>query len=273
MAQVSSRSQRIARASVRSTVKDAWCMRRAWWFTATARTRARFARTFLGSFWLGLSNLLSIAALALVYGTVFRVQDFNEYVVYLGIGLVVWNGLSSAIGSAPNLFEHNQSHVHNTNLNPIFYVLEEWAFQLQSFLQSFVLVVLALSWFQRSLIPNLLIYGWLPLLNLFLFLFWVPMIVCLLGARYRDFYQLVPIVLQLVFLLSPILYRKDNLGSMAWTANLNPLYRVLSPLRHSLMAGELQWFIGLLLLAINGVGICVALRWLNRERSNIPFLI
>ena len=42
------------------------------------------------------------------YGTVFKVQDFNTYVVYLGIGLVVWNGISSAIGSAPNLFEHNQ---------------------------------------------------------------------------------------------------------------------------------------------------------------------
>ena len=53
------------------------------------RTRARFARTFLGSFWLGLSNLLSIAALALVYGAVFKVQDFSTYVVYLGIGLVV----------------------------------------------------------------------------------------------------------------------------------------------------------------------------------------
>ena len=36
----------------------------------------RFARTFFGSFWLGLSNLLSIAALALVYGAVFKVQDF-----------------------------------------------------------------------------------------------------------------------------------------------------------------------------------------------------
>ena len=47
-----------------------------------------------------------------------------------------------------------------------------------------------------------------------LVLFWAPMIVCLLGARYRIS-QLVPIVLQLVFLLSPILYRKDNLGSMA----------------------------------------------------------
>ena len=126
-----------SRSSVRSTLKEAWRMRQAWWFTATARSRARFARTFLGSFWLGLSNLLSIAALALVYGTVFKVQDFNTYVIYLGVGLVVWNGISSAISSAPNLFEHNHAQVHSTNLNPIFYVLEEWAFQLQTFLQSF----------------------------------------------------------------------------------------------------------------------------------------
>ena len=266
-------SRFISRASVRSTVMEAWRMRRAWWFTATARTRARFARTFFGSFWLGLSNLLSIAALALIYGTVFKVQDFNTYVVYLGVGLVVWNGINSVIGSAPNLFEHNHSQVHNTNLNPIFYVLEEWAFQLQTFLQSFVLVVLVLTSFQHNLLLNLLLYGWLPLLNLFLFLFWAPMIVCLLGARYRDFYQLVPIVLQLVFLLSPILYRKDNLGSMAWTASLNPLYQILSQVRYSLMAGELQWSIGLSLLAINCIGIYVSLYWLNRERSNIPFLI
>ena len=263
----------IPTSSVRFTLHDAWRMRRAWWFTATARTRARFARTFLGSFWLGFSNLLSIAALALVYGTVFKVQDFNTYVVYLGIGLVVWNGLSSAIGSAPNLFEYNHAHVHNTNLNPIFYVLEEWAFQLQTFLQSFGLVVIALSWFQHNLLLNLLLYGWLPILNLFLFLFWAPTIVCLLGARYRDFYQLVPIVLQLVFLLSPILYRKDNLGAMAWTANLNPLYRVLSPVRHSLMAGEVQWLVGFFMLAINVVGLLIALRLLNRERPHLPFLI
>ena len=259
--------------SVLSTVNEAWRIRRAWWFTATSRTRARFARTFLGSFWLGLSNLLSIAALALVYGTVFKVQDFNTYVVYLGTGLVVWNGISAAIGSAPNLFESNHTHVHNTNLNPIFYVLEEWAFQLQTFLQSFGLVVIALSWFQHSLLVNLLLYGWLPLLNLFLFLFWAPAIVCLLGARYRDFYQLVPIVLQLVFLLSPILYRKDNLGAMAWTANLNPLYRVLSLVRHALMAGEVQWSAGLLLLGLNLLGLWVALHWLSRERPHLPFLI
>jgi lipopolysaccharide transport system permease protein len=259
--------------SVRHTVAEAWAMRRLWWFTATARTRARFVRTFFGGFWLGLSNLFSIAALALVYGTVFNVQDFDSYVVYLGLGLATWNSISTAIGSAPNLFEHNHSHVHNTNLNPIFYTLEEWVFQLQAFAQSFLPVVLALSWFQHNLLLNLALYGWLPLLNLSLFVYWLPVIVCLLGARFRDLYQLVPIVLQLVFLLSPILYQKTNMGAMVWAADFNPIYRMLSPLRHTLMVGEVQWVIGFVLFAVNLAGIWVALRLLNRERPYLPFLI
>ena len=73
--------------SVLSTIHEAWRVRRAWWFTATSRTRARFARTFLGSFWLGLSNLLSIAALAIVYGTVvslgFATLENYDYVYRL----------------------------------------------------------------------------------------------------------------------------------------------------------------------------------------------
>ncbi len=259
--------------SVRRTLREAWQMRRVWWFTATARTKARFVRTFFGSFWLGLSNLFSIGALAFVYGAVFKVKDFNTYVVYLGIGLVVWNTIASAVGSAPNLFEHNNAHVHNTNLNPVFYTLEEWSFQLQTFVQSFFLVVLALGFFQKSLLLNLVLVGWLPLLNLFLFLYWLPVFVCLLGARYRDLYQLVPIVLQLVFLLSPILYKKDSLGGMVWTANLNPFYRILSPIRYSLMTGELNLLEGFLTLGINIICIWLAIRLLNKERPNLPFLI
>jgi lipopolysaccharide transport system permease protein len=259
--------------TVLGTLRDGWALRRVWWFTATARTRARFARTLFGSFWLGLSNLLSIAVLALVYGTVFKVQDFSNYVVYLGVGLVVWNSIAAAIGTAPNLFEHNAAHVHNTNLNPIFYTLEEWAFQVQTFLQSFLLVLLALSFFQVSLIPHLLLVGWLPLANLLMFLYWAPLLVCLLGSRYRDLYQLVPIVLQLVFLLSPILYEKKNLGSLSWTADINPLYRFLSPLRHCLIQGSLQGWPDLVLLMVNLVGIWLAAWLLNRERRYLPFLI
>ena len=251
----------------------AWSSRRAWWFTATARTKARFARTGLGSLWLGLSSLLSITALSLVYGTVFKVQNYSQYVVYLGTGLVAWNVIASAVSAAPNLFEYNAGQLKNTNLNPIFYTLEEWAFQVQTFLQSFGLVLLALSFFQPLLLVNLLKTGLLPLVNLLLFVYWVPLLLCLVGARYRDLFQLVPIVVQLIFLLSPILYQKTSLGKLSWIADFNPFYSYISSLRHALLQGEISMYQSGWLLFVNILGIWVALTLLERERPLLPFLM
>ena len=259
--------------SVLELFRYAVATRRAWWFTATARTRARFARTIFCSFWLGLSNLLSIAVLALVYGTVFRVADFRGYVLYLGFGLVLWNSLSSAIAAAPNLLEHQAPLLKNTSLNPIFYTLEEWAFQLQTFGQSFLLVILTLGFMQPVVWLNLFTAGLLPLLNFLLALYWIPLIICLFGARYRDLYQLVPIVLQLLFLLSPILYQARNLGRFAWTADVNLLYQLLAPLRDALLHGHGHPGRGAVMLCVNSVGTWIALWLLNRNRAALPFFV
>jgi lipopolysaccharide transport system permease protein len=259
--------------TVAKSLKFAWDSRRAWWFTATARTRERFARTKLGSFWLGFSNLLSIAVLAVVYGAVFKVKDFNAYVVYLGTGLVAWNAIAASIQSAPSLFKNNAKNLQNTNINPIFYSLEEWAFQLQTFLQSFILVIGVLSIFQPTLIRNMILVGPLPLINLLLFIYWFPLLLCLLGVRYEDFFQLVPIMIQLVFLLSPILYQKEALGSLGWAADFNPFYRVLSNLRHALIQGNLKLDQTFAILFINIMGILFSVWLLDRQRSKLPFWV
>ena len=99
-----------------SDLKFAYHSRYSWWFTATARTRARFSKTILGNYWLGLSNLLSIISLGFVYGVVFSINDFRSYFVYLGLGLVLWNSLASAINSAPELLSHNAQNIKNTNV-------------------------------------------------------------------------------------------------------------------------------------------------------------
>jgi len=255
------------------TILEAWKSRRVWWFTAMARTRARFARTILGSFWLGFSNLLSIGTLAAVYGTVFKIADFNHYIVYIGIGLVVWNSLSSSISSAPSLMDHNINQLKNTNLNPFFYVLEEWSFHLQTFLQSFALVMATLGLLKGEILINLLSIGWIPVINLFIFMLWVPMIVCLLGARYRDLYQLVPILLQLLFLLSPILYYKESLGQFAWSANWNPVYRLIGPIRDAVIDGRIDWQGILVMATANVTGMLFSLKLLQKERPYLPFLI
>lgn len=251
----------------------AWKSRRAWWFTATTRTLERFARSTLGSFWLGISNLLSISLLTIVYGTVFKVQNFNEYVIYLGLGLVVWNTLASAVQSAPTLFKINSTNIKNTATNPIFYTFEEWSFQVQTFLQSFILVFLVLTLFRPVLLIHLLQAGFLPLLNLLLLLYWLPLIVCLLGARYDDFFQLIPILLQLSFLLSPILYKKDALGQLGWAADLNPLYRITASIRDALMNGDPMILHNLATLGLNITAVIASIWLLGRQRRNLPFII
>ena len=253
--------------------KFAFKTRNAWWYTATSRSRARFARTTLGSFWLGFSNLLSIGTLGIVYGTVFSVEDFGSYVVYLGIGLVIWNTISSSITNSPNLFAHNSSNIKNMNVKPIFYTLEEWSFQLQTFFQSFILVFFVLLFLKFSLVSNLLIYSWIPFINLFIFIYWFPVIICLISVRFTDIAQLVPIVLQLVFLTSPILYRKENLGSLEWITNLNFIYQILDPIRVSIIDGSVNYLTSILLLGINFIGLFFTIRLLNSESKVLPFLL
>ena len=253
--------------------KFAFKTRKAWWYTATSRSRARFARTTLGSFWLGFSNLLSIGTLGVVYGTVFSVKDFNSYFIYLGFGLVIWNTISSSISNSPNLFAYNSSNIKNMNLKPIFYTLEEWSFQLQTFIQSFILVFLVFLFFEFTLIHNLLIYSWIPFLNLFIFIYWFPLIVCLISVRFTDIAQLVPIVLQLVFLTSPILYRKESLGSLEWITNLNFIYQILDPLRISIINGSINFQQSVLILVFNFIGLFFTIKLLNHESKRLPFLL
>ena len=247
--------------------------RRVWWYTATSRTRARFARTTLGSFWLGLSNLLSISTLGFVYGTVFKVNDFRAYFVYLGIGLVIWNTISSAICMAPNLFSNNSSNVQNMNLRPLFYTLEEWSFQIQTFFQSFVLVFAVLLFFKPILLVNIFTASWIPMINFILFIYWFPLILCLISVRYTDLAQLVPIIMQIVFLISPILYTKESLGNIKWITDLNIFYRILDPLRVSINSGLVDYKESLLVLIINFLGIYISLKFLKGTSRKLPFLV
>ncbi len=127
--------------------------------------------------------------------------------------------------------------------------------------------------FKSTLIVNLILYSWIPLLNLIIFIYWFPLIVCLISVRFTDIAQLVPIVLQLVFLTSPILYRKESLGSLGWITNLNFIYQVLDPLRESMINGNINYHNSFLILIFNFMGLFLTIRLLDLESKRLPFLL
>ncbi|MDM7936980.1 MAG: ABC transporter permease [Cyanobium sp. CZS 48M] len=246
---------------------------RAWWYSAWLRTLARFSRTTLGSFWLGLSNLLSVGVLGVVYSTVLKVPDPVHYIIYLGFGITLWGLISMSAVAGSTLFIQRRDQLVNNALPSIFYCLEEWAFQLQTFAQAFVVILVAFAFVDPGLLRNAVQFIWLPILNLSLFSFWLIVFMAVLGARFKDFAQLMPILLQLLFLVSPILYKRDGLGRLSLLADFNPFYQALAPVRNALIDGQLYLPGELLSLGLNGLGVFLAVWALQRLRYRLPFWV
>lgn len=254
-------------------LKEVWGLRKLIIYNSTQRSNVRFVRTNLGSLWLGISASLSTAVLALVYSTIFKVGDFNNYIVQLGLGLSLWNCISTPIGSGPTILEKSVSHINNLNTPHVYYFFEEWIFNIQTFFQSFSLVFVFLCFFKVSMITNLL-WPFIPtLLNFCLAIFWIPSLICFIGIWIKDLYQLIPVILQLLFLLTPILYDKSALGKASLIADLNIIFRYMSPVREALMFGTFNLNDFIFLLIVNLIGFLVVLNFIRINKKNIPFLI
>ena len=241
-----------------------------WWYTSSAKTRARYIKTALGSLWLGISNIIFISVLGVVYGIAFQAENFKDYFIYLGLGYSVWFAIGGALNAAPEIFSSNDRNLLNTNINPLFYVFEEWSFQVQTFFQSQAMVLVFLSIFDPLIIIKLL-YTPLHLINIILFIFWAPLTFCLTAARYTDFYQLIPNLTQLIFLMSPILYAEKNLGQFGLIAELNPIYKILALFRDSIIDGKFYLKESIFLLIINLTMCSIVLFVFDKYKKKLVF--
>ena len=144
-------------------------------------------------------------------------------------------------------------------------------FSNSDFFQSFGMVILFLGILDNSIFLNSIIYTPIHLINIILFIFWAPLIVCLMAARYCDFYQLVPILTQLNFLISPILYKEKNLGKLSNIVNFNPIYKVLALFRDSIIQGQFFFKYSLTLLLVNLIMIILSLLLLDKYKKRLVF--
>ena len=146
-------------------------------------------------------------------------------------------------------------------------------FSNSNFFSILFLVFIVLSVFNFNIILNLLTSVWFPLINFLVFIYWFPIVICILSSIYSDIAQLIPVVLQLVFLISPILYQKENLGRLSWITNYNFIYVILDSVRESIIFGIVNYNLCLFLGMINLLGIFFAFKLLRYQRRNLPFLV
>jgi ABC-type polysaccharide/polyol phosphate export permease len=101
---------------------------------------------------------------------------------------------------------------------------------------------------------------------------WLTALIAILSARFRDVPQIVANILQIMFFLTPIIWRTDRLGgNMQFVADINPLYHFIELLRAPLLGMPIEmkhWTFSILSLVI---GSAVTFVFFARYRSRIPY--
>jgi ABC-type polysaccharide/polyol phosphate export permease len=206
---------------------------RLWTLLARRDIRQRYRRSLLGPFWLTLSMAVMIAALAIVYGTLFGMV-LQEYLPYLTLGLIVWGFISGLVGDGCGCFIESETFLRQARLPRTLFVLRAICRNLLLLAHNLVVYVVVAAWFKVPL--GLWSLAALPGLALICLAgVGLGLLLGLSSARFRDVPQITASVLQVFFFITPILFTSAMLGPYAWLAEYNPATHLLAIVREPLV--------------------------------------
>jgi ABC-type polysaccharide/polyol phosphate export permease len=192
-------------------------------------TKARYRRSILGPFWMVLSTAISVAGLGFLWSTLLK-EDAEKLVPSLTIGLVVWQFISNSILEGSTIFSRNAHFIRNIKIPYAIFPMQLITRQLINFGHNFIVVVAVLLIYpqkigfeQLLLIPGLI----LVIMNLYL----IAILFGMLGARFRDFEQIISALMPLLFFISPVIYKPNQLGLNQKIVWLNPFSYFISLIR------------------------------------------
>jgi ABC-type polysaccharide/polyol phosphate export permease len=233
--------------------------------------KRRYRRSTLGFAWSLLNPLLTMAVLALMFGTIFH-QKYQTFSVYVFSALLPWNFIAQTLLNSTECFVNNEASLKRIVLPKIFFPLVTVCTEMINFLlslASFLILGLLLqenySWTLLSLPMAAFITGILA------FGLSIAMAIC--TVYWRDLQHILGVIVQILFYLIPIIYPVESLSENLYEiVRLNPLYPFIELFRSAIYSNAwpslLNWgiasIIAILVLAI-------ALRLLQHTERELLF--
>lgn len=223
--------------------------------------RARFVRSRLGGLWMIINPLVQAAIFAIILGQVLsgrlpgKTDDPLAYPIFLLSGTLGWNLFSEVVVRCLTVFIDNGNLLKKLVFPKICLPLIVAGSSLVNNMLLFIAILVI--FLILGFIPGLHLL-WIPLLtiiNLF-FALGIGVILGTLNVFIRDLGQIIPIILQLGFWFTPIVYSPEILPqSIKSLVQMNPMYWLIQGYQNSILFNTLPpWleisYIFLLSLAI-----------------------
>ena len=197
--------------------------------------KAQHRNTFLGYLWWLLDPLLGVFVYFFVVVVVFQRGKASDYGIYLVVGMIVWQWLSSTINSTSRSIVSQAGIIRQVYLPKSIFPIGAVLTQLINF--GFGLLVVAIFFLFFKLIPGVKII-WLPFIITMqlCFMMAIAFPVAYICVFVRDMDNLLSHILRLWFFGSPVIWSQDMIPEkLRFMLDINPMYYFLEGYRNILL--------------------------------------
>jgi ABC-type polysaccharide/polyol phosphate export permease len=232
--------------------------------------RQRYRRSRIGQFWITLAMAITVASLGFLYAYLMK-QPLREYLPYLGSSFVVWGLISSIVLEACGVYISAEGYLRQVPMPKSVFVHRMLVRNSVIFAHNLVILP-----------PLFIIFGvpmgWtllLALLGIVMILLngvWVGLLLGTICARFRDMPQIISSMMQVVFYLTPVMWRPSQLPvKLSWVTSFNPFQCFLDIVRDPLLGNLpplLAWkVVGL----VTVIGFVISALFFARFRARIVY--
>jgi ABC-type polysaccharide/polyol phosphate export permease len=191
-----------------------------------------YRRSVFGQLWITIGMAVTIAAIGLVFGTIFG-TPMEIFLPYLASGVISWAIITGILNDGANTFIAAEGMIKQISMNKLVYLLRVvWRNMIIS---AHNLVIFPIVLLIFAVWPGRTVLLWPLGLAVAVFsLSGAALILGILSIRYRDVPNIVNAVLTVAFYSTPVIWMKENVGNnpiVDAMVNFNPLYHLLSIMR------------------------------------------
>lgn len=217
-----------------------WTSRYFWLHLARAELKYKFRRSRLGLLWTMIHPLMLMLMITLIFGNLFGIP-MKDFAPYVFSGLIVWEFvLGVALGGCSSLLV-SEAYIKQFRHPMVIYPLKTTLVQITTFL---IAIQAMFLWFLFTQPANLLFgIATMPITLVILFLLGWPIAILTssINLKYRDFQQVLGLVMQLLWYVSPVFFKPEMFRAQQLTTllELNPVTHLLNLVRAPFLYGKM----------------------------------
>lgn len=222
---------------------------------AKSALKTEVANSYLNWIWWILDPLFSMLTYYLIFGVVFNGKE-QYFVIFLFIGLTMWNFFNKNVVQSVNMIKRNKPIVAKVYIPKYILLISNMMINGFKMMISWFIVVLMmacyrveLSWYVLAFIPIMIV--------LIIFTFGFSVHLLHFGVFIEDLNNVINIAFKLLFYMTGIMYNIEKRIHVAWVRDImiycNPIALLIHDMRKVLLYQTAPCWTGMAIWAVIGL--------------------